>query len=62
MIRSITANDLETVFGIMNSRLSCCVYDTNPALALYLRLGFEEVGRDDDVVQLSLATDKAQYG
>lgn len=44
------------------SRLSCCVYEANPALALYVRLGFEEVGRDDDIVRLSLSTDTTHYG
>ena len=35
--------------------ISCAVYEQNPALALYLRLGFEERERQAGVVHLSLA-------
>ncbi|MDO8860866.1 GNAT family N-acetyltransferase [Haliea sp. E1-2-M8] len=44
------------------SELSCCVYDSNPALIMYLKMGFEELGRDNGTVRLSLPVNKARHG
>lgn len=40
------------------SALTCNVYDSNPALSMYLKIGFEEVQRDNGVVRLSLSLTK----
>lgn len=37
-----------------NFELTCNVYTTNPAFKMYLKLGFEEVKREGDVVHLRL--------
>ncbi len=36
------------------SKLTCSVYDSNSALGMYLRMGFEEVSRSNGIVQLLL--------
>lgn len=42
-------------------KLTCSVFDSNPALAMYLRMGFEEINRGDGIVQLSLPINKARH-
>ena len=43
------------------SELTCSVFDSNPALLMYLKVGFEEVQRDNGIVRLSLSLSKGCY-
>lgn len=51
----------KTANNVNVKAITCGVYASNPAFAMYLRMGFIEVGRDNGVVQLTLSLNSLEW-